>query len=385
MKSAIKIISGFIAVVVLSAMLAYSVAGLNVTEVKNFGIKERGLTFEHLCWKENSSASGYRIYQKNKNSTQYTLIKTIDKSSITDYKVENLDMESYYTFKISAYKSFFGYQKESKQSAPVETFTLPKGENISSVTNDVKSALTVNWSSGINCTGYEIEFALNSDFSDAQIVEIDERSTITYDIKNLIQGNTYYLRLRSYTLFEGVKYYSDYSKSVSATVKKETKKVAVVKGKPVVSLTFDDGPDYAGASKRILDVLEKYKVKATFFAVGENVKNNPENIKRKVKLGCEIGNHTFKHNHYGNNVNASDISKCSDIIEKITGSRPTVFRSTGGNTTQTIRNECKKEGMSLYYWSIDTKDWKTKNAKKTMKKAMSAKDGDIILMHDIYS
>ena len=385
MKSAIKIISGFIAIVVFTAILAYSFSGLNVSEVKDFSVKEKGLTFTRLCWKANSNVSGYNIYQKNKNSTQYTLIKTIEDSDTTSYKVKNLDMESHYFFKISAFKSFFGYKKESKKSKMVETITLPKGESISSVTNDEKSTLSVNWSSGINCSGYEIDFALNSDFSDAQQAIIDDKETVSYDIKNLIQGKTYHLRMRSYTLFEGIKYYSDYSKSVSATVKKETKKVSVVKGKPVVALTFDDGPDYAGASKRILDVLEKYKVKATFFTVGENAKNNPDNIKRKVKLNCEIGNHTYNHNHYGASVSAADISKCSAVIKNITGSNPTVFRSTGGNTTQTIRNECKKEGMSLYYWSVDTKDWKTKNAKKTIKKAMSAKDGDIILMHDIYS
>ena len=155
--------------------------------------------------------------------------------------------------------------------------------------------------------------------------------------------------------------------------------------KPVIALTFDDGPDFNGASKRILDVLERYDVKATFFTVGENAKNNPNNLKRKVSLGCEIGNHTYAHNHYGSSVTAADIKKCSDVIQKITGSRPTVFRSTGGITTQAIKNTCIKEGMSLYYWSIDTEDWKSRNAKKVYKKAMKAKDGDIILMHDIYS
>ena len=384
MKSAIKIISGFVAIVVFTAMLAYSFSGLKVEKVKDFGVKERGLTFASLCWKESEKATGYNIYQKNKNSTEYTLIKTIDDSKTTSYKVKDLDMESFYTFKISSYKSFFGYENESKLSKPVETITLPRGESISSVTNEKKSALSVNWSSGINCSGYEIEFALNSDFSDAQTAVVEERETISYEINNLIQGKTYHIRLRSYTEFEGNRYYSDYSDSVAATVKKEVEKKEIIKGKPVVALTFDDGPDYAGASKRILDVLEKFKVKATFFTVGENAKNNPENIKRKVKLNCEIGNHTYSHNHYGSSVTASDISKCSAVIKKITGSNPTVFRSTGGNTTQAIRNECKKEGMSLYYWTVDTRDWKTRNAKKTISKALSAKDGDIILMHDIY-
>ena len=65
MKSAIKIISGFVAIVVFTAMLAYSFSGLKVEKVKDFGVKERGLTFASLCWKESEKATGYNIYQKN--------------------------------------------------------------------------------------------------------------------------------------------------------------------------------------------------------------------------------------------------------------------------------------------------------------------------------
>ena len=153
----------------------------------------------------------------------------------------------------------------------------------------------------------------------------------------------------------------------------------------MIALTFDDGPPYSQSSERILDVLEKYNARATFFMVGTNAADHPDNLKRKVEMGCEIGNHTYTHQHYGKNVTAADVSKASDAIYKACGVRPTAFRSPGGNTTETIRNECKKEGMALYYWSIDTEDWKSRNADKVYSSVMkNVKDGDIILMHEIY-
>ena len=155
--------------------------------------------------------------------------------------------------------------------------------------------------------------------------------------------------------------------------------------KPMIALTFDDGPGYNGASDRILDVLEQYHVRATFFMVGQNAKDHPANLKRKVDLGCELGNHTWDHNHYGKNVTTEDIKKCSDAIYTATGQYPTAFRSPGGNTTQLILDECKAESMTLYYWSLDTQDWKSRDAQKVYDSVMNnVSDGDIILMHEIY-
>ena len=68
-----------------------------------------------------------------------------------------------------------------------------------------------------------------------------------------------------------------------------------------VALTFDDGP-HPIITGRILDILEKYDAKATFFVVGQNVENYPAAFERVVKSGCEIGNHTFTHRNIGNNV-----------------------------------------------------------------------------------
>lgn len=155
--------------------------------------------------------------------------------------------------------------------------------------------------------------------------------------------------------------------------------------KKMIAITFDDGPGYNSASNKICDTLEKYNVRATFFMVGSNAKNNAKNVKRKVALGCQIGNHTMTHEHYGKKVTKSDIVKASNAIEKACGVRPTAFRSPGGTTNDNIRSYCKAEGMPLYYWTLDTRDWESRNATKVYNAVIkNVKDGDIILMHEIY-
>ena len=384
MKSATKIIAGFLAILLLAGYSAYTVVSLDVKPVNAFSVTEKGLTYQKFCWNMDKHASGYKIYQKNAKNDNYTLVDTIKSFSKTECTIDNLDMETYYSFKITAYKNILGYVVESEMSDELKTCTLPRGEEIENIVEQTPKTLTVSWSMGLNCDGYEIEYAKKEDFSDAIVKKIVGITTILCKLDSLEQNETYYIRLRSFITHEDEILYSEYSDTYSATVKNLAAREEIDPDKPMIALTFDDGPDFNGNSKKILDVIEKHGIRATFFTVGENAKRNPENITRKVALGCEIGNHTYSHKYYGKNVDKQEISRCSEIIKNITGSRPTVFRSTGGITTAGIKNFCKKQGMSLYYWTIDTQDWKTRDAKKIYKSAMKAQDGDIILMHDIY-
>lgn len=154
---------------------------------------------------------------------------------------------------------------------------------------------------------------------------------------------------------------------------------------PMIALSFDDGPDFKGVSDKILNLLEKYNVKATFFMIGKNATNNPDNVKRKVSLGHEIGSHTWDHEHYGNKVTAEEIIKGAKAIEEIIGQSPACFRSPGGNTKPLIRETCRALGMPLYHWSVDTMDWKYRDEKWVYNFVVNnVKDGDIVLMHEIY-
>ena len=96
-----------------------------------------------------------------------------------------------------------------------------------------------------------------------------------------------------------------------------------------IALSFDDGPNLTTESK-MLDVLAKHKVPATFFVIGNNInEKSATNIKRALKLGCEIGNHSLTHSMMSQmdeeQVNA-EIETTSGMIEKITGQRPKFFR-----------------------------------------------------------
>lgn len=150
-----------------------------------------------------------------------------------------------------------------------------------------------------------------------------------------------------------------------------------------VALTFDDGPG-AGTS-RILDCLEAHGAKATFFVVGTSINRYSDLLKRAYSLGMEIGNHTANHPKLTSLSLSSaknEISSNADAVEKTTGARPALVRPPYGSYNQSVISNI---GQPFILWSIDTLDWKTRNAQKTVDAVLSeVQDGDIILMHDIH-
>ncbi|QDQ03507.1 polysaccharide deacetylase family protein [Lysinibacillus fusiformis] len=163
------------------------------------------------------------------------------------------------------------------------------------------------------------------------------------------------------------------------------KGVMVAKGaKKRVALTFDDGPD-TRVTPQILAMLKKYDVKATFFMVGKNVSRNPATVEKVYEDGHEIGNHTWNHPKLTSltKVNVKqEVDRTSNAIYAAIGQYPTVFRPPYGATSEQVRSVMS---MPSILWSVDTLDWKHRNADKilTYVKA-SVKDGSIILMHDIH-
>lgn len=154
--------------------------------------------------------------------------------------------------------------------------------------------------------------------------------------------------------------------------------------KPMVAFSFDDGPNYSSTSV-ILDTLEQNGGSATFFIVGNRLKSsgNAECANRMVSLGCQLGNHTYDHTHYGKQVCSEDIDWNIDAINEATGHKPTAFRPTGGSLTDFIEKNAK---APLYIWSLDTLDWKYRDSNRIYDVLTNdVRDGDIVLMHDIYS
>ena len=151
-----------------------------------------------------------------------------------------------------------------------------------------------------------------------------------------------------------------------------------------VSLTFDDGPSLS-ATPVILDVLEKYRVRATFFQLGSEVAKYPLVTKRACEMGCEIGTHTYSHPNLAKLSSwdiASQIRTSSAEISLACGSAPGLLRPPYGSYNDTVKAAAS---MPLILWSVDTLDWKTRDTQKDIDAVLSsAKDGDIVLMHDIY-
>ncbi len=152
----------------------------------------------------------------------------------------------------------------------------------------------------------------------------------------------------------------------------------------MIALTFDDGP--SKYTDRILDCLEQYGAKATFFVVGNSVNAYPNTLKRAHQLGMEIGNHTMTHPNLktlGADSIKSQLERTNSAIISAGGTTPRLLRPPYGNYNSTVQ---KVAGMPLILWSIDTLDWKTRNADKTVSCVLNeVKDGSVILMHDLYS
>lgn len=154
--------------------------------------------------------------------------------------------------------------------------------------------------------------------------------------------------------------------------------------KKLVALTFDDGPNYN--TNKILDVLNKYHVPATFFVLGSKIKGNEYILNKMKDSGMEIGNHTYNHlllTKYKEDKIKKEITDTNNLIFEVTGKEPKLFRPSYGSFNKKIKNISE---MPIIIWDIDTLDWKYHNSKKITSRVVNkVKDGDIVLMHDIYS
>ena len=154
--------------------------------------------------------------------------------------------------------------------------------------------------------------------------------------------------------------------------------------KPMVALTFDDGP--GPYTDRILDCLEKYGAKATFYVVGNRLGTYSNQLKREAELGMEIGCHSWSHAQLTTlspSGVAADISRTNNKAYELTGVYPATVRPPYGSHNASVRSAA---GAPFILWSVDTLDWKTRNATSTYNAVINnVKDGDIILMHDIHS
>lgn len=176
----------------------------------------------------------------------------------------------------------------------------------------------------------------------------------------------------------------DYVPESTPTPTPKKKKSSQKKSKGMLALTFDDGP--SSFTNRLLDCLEENHAKATFFLVGTEANYFQDEVKRIDALGCELGNHTYSHENL-TQLDAdgiqSQISQVDQLLTELTGHGAAVLRPPYGAVNDTVVSAVS---TPMFLWSVDTRDWETLDAQQTINTALSeAKDGAIILMHDIYS
>ena len=155
--------------------------------------------------------------------------------------------------------------------------------------------------------------------------------------------------------------------------------------KPMVALTFDDGPDPKRTLKMI-EILKKYGVVATFFDIGENMEKYPDVVKAELEAGCDVGGHTYSHvnlNPLTEEEIKEEITKVEDAFRNATGKELKYIRPTYGNANSKVRAVIDRP---IINWCVDSLDWKSRDADKVIEEIKKTKnfDGRIILMHVIY-
>lgn len=155
--------------------------------------------------------------------------------------------------------------------------------------------------------------------------------------------------------------------------------------KPMVALTFDDGPN-AQYTPQLLEILDKYNAKATFFMVGTNIETNPKLVTQVAEKGHEIGNHTYSHkdlmslDHAGR---TQEIQRVQELVYTQTGVYPRWLRPPYGSADVSILEQETK--MDFAFWSVDTRDWESRDSASILAVVeKNIKEGDIILFHDLY-
>ncbi len=155
-------------------------------------------------------------------------------------------------------------------------------------------------------------------------------------------------------------------------------------GKQLVAFTFDDGPN-SETTNKLLDNLDKYNARVTFFVVGNRINNNTDTLKRAYDMGNQIGSHSYSHRNFfkiDETKILEEVQNTNNVIKEVIGVEPTIIRPPYGNTNSDIKNIYN---MYTILWNLDTEDWKSKDADKIVEYILNnVHDGAIILLHDIY-
>lgn len=157
----------------------------------------------------------------------------------------------------------------------------------------------------------------------------------------------------------------------------------------VVALTFDDGP-HPSLTPRLLDILDKHGVKATFFVLGQNVRRYPDIVRRAAASGHEIASHSDTHPNLGRSSQEKifrELDATESAIINACGKKPKVMRPPYGSMTSAQRQSVyNKYGYHIILWNVDPLDWKKPGSSVVASRlANGCRPGGILLAHDIHA
>jgi peptidoglycan/xylan/chitin deacetylase (PgdA/CDA1 family) len=153
----------------------------------------------------------------------------------------------------------------------------------------------------------------------------------------------------------------------------------------IVRLTFDDGPVRTNTS-RILNVLSSYRVKATFFVIGQRVRRYPRLVKREYREGHSVQSHTYTHpdlTTLGPVETRRELRATNRAIKAAGVPRPYRFRPPQGHTNARVRSAGASLGLIQTLWNVDPHDWANPPAAVICRRVVSnVRTGNIVLLHD---
>ena len=157
---------------------------------------------------------------------------------------------------------------------------------------------------------------------------------------------------------------------------------------PYIALTFDDGP-HATLTPKLLDLLAAHHMRATFFVVGQNAADHPEILRRAIREGHEIANHSWSHPNLtkmSDEAVRRELQKTDDAIFAAIGKHPTLLRPTYGSITARQKVWIHDDfGYRIIIWDVDPLDWKRPGPGVVCSRILKeTRAGSIVLAHDIH-
>ncbi|MEY9849372.1 peptidoglycan/xylan/chitin deacetylase (PgdA/CDA1 family) [Streptacidiphilus sp. BW17] len=154
---------------------------------------------------------------------------------------------------------------------------------------------------------------------------------------------------------------------------------------PRVALTFDDGPDPA-LTRQVLEILDRYGARATFFSVGHHVAALPDEVRRIADAGHELGNHSWSHPYLPDLTPSQlreQLDRTTEAVARVTGQAPTRFRPPYGALTPEVLAALDGYPTTLTLWDVDSRDWTRPGPEQIAATVLEAAGpGSVVLMHE---